>query len=56
MIREVEKMNMTGARGSSILFYLPIINLVIVLFVLALGIYTTFLIIKALKIYIKNNS
>lgn len=58
MIREVEKMNMnmTGARGSSILFYLPIINLVIVLFILGLGIYTTFLIIKALKIYIKKNS
>ncbi len=41
---------------NSIFFIWPIINLVILLFVLGLGIYIAFLLIKALKIYIKKNS
>ena len=41
---------------NSIFFIWPIINLVILLFVLGIGIYIAFLLIKALKIYIKKNS
>lgn len=40
----------------SLFTIIPIINILIILFVLGLGIYVAFLAIKALKIYIAKNS
>lgn len=49
-------MNFSVSGRNPILFIWPIINLVILLFILGIGIYIAFLLIKALKIYIKKNS